>query len=181
MARTQHQTGRMDSQMENFFMKYSFILILLAGSMGQSCKPTAVSYQYSAPSRVEIPEDDKPKILFMTFFIQQKDNKTEIELTDSNVKYGTLKSENQDSKAQYRIYVAQLDKNMAEIAGFYIEHPLRKNVEYTNEENELVSKSIELAEAEFFIRTKLNEQSKHVQLNEIYEDQVLNSFVFNIR
>lgn len=155
--------------------------VLMAGVLVLACKRTHYTYGYAEPADKSGLSGGRPEILFATFVIRQRDTTTTMELREKNVVHGRLKATPENSGATDRLYVAVLDNNKSELSGFYIEHPLRKNVEYTNEANELAIKFIELREAEFFIRTPLDPQSRFVRVDDVRGDRVVSSFLFGIR
>lgn len=166
--------------MKMSWIGFGLLPVLMAGILFVACKRTPYAYNYTEPADEHRGGDGRPKLLFMTFVIRQNDTATTVELKEKNVVDGQLKTRPGDSEASDRLYVALLNKDKTEIYGYYLKHPLRKNVEYTGEGNELATKFVELNEAEFFIRTTLEAGSAFLRLDDVREGRVVNSFLFCI-
>ncbi|MBX2966052.1 MAG: hypothetical protein KF845_07895 [Cyclobacteriaceae bacterium] len=155
------------------------ILFFLIGCCLAACKQVPHHYAYSKSVGAAEPVV-RPAILFVIFNMEQRDGITEMTIMDKKVVEGALKSAPESSTAHDRVYVAQLNKDKMEIAGFYMEHPLRKNVEYTNEANELTTKFVEFNGAEFFIRVSVNPDCVYLRLDDVRGSEVVKSFLFNL-
>lgn len=158
--------------------KLSFCALFLLSGMLLSCKSSHYDYSYTTN---DDSTEKAPEILFATFIVQHVDSTTTIELKDTRITQGNLKNQPANSHATDRVYVAQLRDDKTEISGFYVDHPLRKNIEYINERDELTTKYIELAEAEFFVRVPMAENCRFLRLDEVRGARVVNSFVFDAR
>lgn len=91
--------------------------------------------------------------------------KNNIELVEKTKTNGKIKNDYQnpiDSENYLTIDVYENDKLINTLV---IEHPLYKRVEYSDGKT-LISKSVELNMAEFFIRLQLNENSHQLKISE---------------
>ncbi|MDD5571475.1 MAG: hypothetical protein PHD97_10030 [Bacteroidales bacterium] len=112
------------------------------------------------------------ELLFINFKITKDtlSGKTEILLLNKNTVNGTLKK-NQDKNNEniFNDYLQCIftNKKNDTVEVQIIEHPLIKQIEYVDSNNQLGRKNIKIKEAEFFIRITNNASIEKLTINEI--------------
>ncbi|MBX2901331.1 MAG: hypothetical protein KF775_16880 [Cyclobacteriaceae bacterium] len=120
------------------------------------------------------------RLLFATFKIARDSNATVITLMSKHLVKGTHKSDPETSTATNRLQVVQLNQDGTELTGYYLGHPLRKNVEYLNEHQEYSTRWVELPEAEFFIRVALEPTCVYLVVYEVNGSDKLKLLSVNV-
>lgn len=123
-----------------------------------------------------------PKMIFLTFSIKADSLRgNQINLIDKKVVDGKPKSEPENSYLQNRVVIKQLNAQQQDLSIFSIDHPLLKKVEYLNDQGSFETKALNLKEAEFFVRTSLNENAKFIRVDEIVNNKNSASVTFKIK
>lgn len=158
----------------------AYLLVLLCVMvLLEACKP--VSYQYTYQESAQTNEQAAlPQILFMSFTMRKDSSESVVTMLEKKILKGVLKSDPESSMADDRLYVVQLTKERTTLSGYYLDHPLRKNMEYINEQQEYKTRWVELEEAEFFIRVALDPACAYIVLYEMKGMEVEKSFLFSI-
>lgn len=171
-------SNRYDQNAHAFWVFYLLEVVCLA-ILIQSCKPVSYQYTYQEPTQT-YEQAALPQILFMTFAIKKDSGESVVTLLEKKTLKGVLKSGMESSTAEDRIFVVQLSKEKTELSGYYLEHPLRKNMEYLNEQQEYETRWVELEEAEFFIRVALDPACAYIGLYEMKGMVREKSFLFSV-
>jgi hypothetical protein len=101
-------------------------------------------------------------------------------LIEKRVVEQRLKAEPANSNDPDRLVVKQLNTELKELAICAVDHPLRKNVEYTDDMGRLGIKKIILKEGEFFVRVTLQEKTQYIRVEEIVADIKITETTFTI-
>ena len=112
--------------------------------------------------------DNTNQILFLSFIIKQTTPQNELRLKDKIVAQGRLKKDfEQTASPTDKNYLKfTFSGSSAGTSDYYIQHPLYKELEFTDEKGRLERKLQVLDSAEFFIRTPLLENVKTVTVTE---------------
>lgn len=113
--------------------------------------------------------DNTTQILFLSFTIKQAAPQNELRLKDKIVAQGRLKKdfEQTANPADNNYLKFTFIGSSAGTPDYYVQHPLYKELEFTDEKGGLERKSLVLDSADFFIRTPLLENVKAVTVTEI--------------
>lgn len=111
-------------------------------------------------------------IAFLLFSIQKSKLDTKIILKSISKSEGIIKDKNIYSnfigdKLSFYFY----NQNIA-VDSFFLEHPLFKKVEYTDDENKFVSKQLDLDSTDFFIRIQLKNNYQTLKVTEQYHNKL---------
>lgn len=145
---------------------YFLCLISLWGCGAQS------STQSPAEVTQEKPVDE---ILFVMLKMTKTDSGNAVVITSTNIGKGTMKPEILrpiDSGNFLTVEIYQ-DGKRSDIR--HIEHPLLKNVEYVNENNQFSTQTVTLQEAEFFIRLQKKGTTK-IKIGETINHKTANQW-----
>src|SRR5262245_22948285 len=123
---------------------------LIASIIVCCCHPAQHTFQ---PPEAETAP---PKMVFMTFSIHNDSTtKSEIKLLSKKEADGKIKGLSPTVTSPTSLTVALLDRGGQVLVEEVVEHPLYREVEYTNDRNEFERKALNLKDAEFFVRIKL--------------------------
>ena len=151
--------------------------VLLLASLLYCCRQVQHTYQ---PPESETVED--AKAIFLSFSISaDSSGKNVIELISKKVTDGAVKGKPSATISTSYLIVSLLDKSGGVKVEEMVEHPLLREVEYTNEKNELAHKALNLKNAEFFVRLKLPSSADHVLVTEVVNQKKINSAEFPLR
>lgn len=140
------------------------------------CQPIAHSYQ---PPEQAVAN---PKMIFLTFSIQADSvEKNKIQLIGKKEADGPIKGKSPAASSSTHLVVSLVDRAGQVLLEETIEHPLLREVEYTNDKNEFERKALNLKNAEFFVRMKLPATADRVLITEVIKEQKVNSVEFNIK
>lgn len=141
------------------------------------CMHTRYTYQPAID-----PIISNPKMIFLTFSIKTDSLKgNQINLIDTKIVDGKPKSEPENSSLENRVVVKQLNEQQQDLSICSIDHPLLKKVEYLSDQSSFETKTINLREAEFFVRTSLNENAKFIRVEEIIDNKNIAFATFKIK
>jgi hypothetical protein len=121
------------------------------------------------PTKQEQPTD---YIVFLVFKMQKETDTNKITLIDQIIKPGIMKSEPEatiDSDTYLSIDLFQNNKLLKTIKK---EHPLYKHIEYTDDNNQLTSKNIEVEQDDFFIRIQKKSFPIQVKISEVIKNNL---------
>ena len=138
------------------------LFFILAVLFLSSCK--CVQKSRSDISNTQYPDS----ICFLVFNINKDStlNKSNINLISKIKTEGKIKSENQDNINSDNYLTIEVFEAGKLINTITINHPLYKNIEYVDDNNELKSKYIELEKNDFFIRLQQNAASTKIRISE---------------
>lgn len=106
-------------------------------------------------------------IVFLVFKMQQNDHKeNSIKLISQTQVTGKMKAEPENTAEKEHYLTIDLYQNKRLFKTIIKEHPLFKHVEYPDENNQYISKNIEVKEDEFFFRIQKNGQPIEVRISE---------------
>lgn len=151
-------------------MKQSTVtIILLFLLLAYACKTNNSSYRNKKNTKISndsAQNNSENFLFFLNFTIKSENSNTNsvIELLDKKVQKGSFKSQKNDTFENMLIF--DLYENNILIKSYSIEHPLYKNVEFVDDNNNLKTKSIKLTTAEFFIRMQTNHQKNSLKIFE---------------
>jgi hypothetical protein len=112
-------------------------------------------------------------IVFLVFKMQQNDQKdNSIELISQTQVSGKMKAEPENAAEKENYLTIDLYQNNHLFKTIIKEHPLFKHVEYPDENNQYVSKNIEVKEDEFFFRIQKNGQPIEVRISETLKNNI---------
>ncbi len=147
------------------------LLLILLVLLLFGCKPTSLTYLHQETQ----PSSSVESIVFLSFSIQKDTAASVILLIEKNIVTGSLKSAPEDSPAPDRLIISQLTSENKEINSSSIAHPLRKQVEFVNENQLFESKLVEQDHAEFFVRLGLTKESSYIRIDEIWGNEKIGS------
>lgn len=152
-------------------------ILLLASLAFYCCHSARHTYQPLEPQATE-----SPKMIFLSFSIQaDSSGKNIISLISKKEVDGATKVKPQVTASPNHLIISLLDKSGGTKGEEVIEHPLLREVEYTNEKNEFTSKALNLKNAEFFVRMKLPESADRVQVTEVINQKKVNQVEFPLK
>lgn len=122
-------------------------------------------------SKQEQPSDF---IVFLVFKMQKESDSisNSIQLIDQIIKPGKMKTGTEAESTIYSENYLTIDvyQNNQLLKTILKEHPLYKHIEYTDDNNHLTSKNIEVKQDDFFIRLQKNETPIQVKISEIVKN-----------
>lgn len=120
-----------------------------------------------------IQNNDKNEIVFLVLKISEDSiqGKNVIEFVSKTKTAGTIKDYRQDHNDYGNYLTIDVYEQNKLINTIIIEHPLYKRVEYFDG-NVLTSKSIELAEQDFFIRMQMTGKSTKIRIYETLKNTI---------
>ena len=149
---------------------------LLASVLLYCCQPAQHSYQ---PPQTETAP---PKMVFMTFSIHNDSTgKSELKLLSKKEADGKIKGKSPAVTSPTNLTISLLDGRGKVLVEEVIEHPLYREVEYTNDKNEFERKALNLKDAEFFVRINLPLTADRALVTEVIDQKKVNSVEFNIK
>ena len=152
-------------------------IILLASLTFYCCRPVRHTYEPLEPK-----ETESARMIFLSFSVQaDSSGKSVIQLISKKESDGTIKGKSPIVTSPTHLVVSLLDKSGTVKVEEIVEHPLLREVEYTNEKNELARKALNLKNAEFFVRMKLPSAADRIQVTEVINQKKINSSEFAIR
>jgi len=130
----------------------------------------------SAPiseDRISDLKNDPDGIAFLVLKMKKDSQsaKSDITLLSKTQTTGRIKNSADKPNSKNYLTIEVLDNNVL-FQTVFVNHPLYKTVEYTDENNQLTSKSITLNEAEFFVRLQTKSGRTKVR---IYETTLQNN------
>lgn len=143
-------------------MKYAVLLLVILCS----CSATKNT---SADNTTSITATDR--IAFVTFKITKGDSlhPSSLALVKTNITAGTFKQRhNEEDQFLNRLKIEVYEQGELR-STTVIEHPLYKDIEFTDSSNVLSMKHIELPEANFFVRLQLTGPSSRIKIIESLE------------
>ena len=121
-------------------------------------------------------------LTFLSFSVQaDSSGKSIVQLISKKETDGTIKGKPPVTPPPTRLVISLLDKSGGVKVEEIVDHPLFREVEYTNEKNELSRKALNLKNAEFFVRMNLPLSADRVQVTEVINQEKINSSEFAIR
>jgi len=106
--------------------------------------------------------------------------KNKITLINKKITAGSTKPAAEKIIRANHLSISLLNRNRQVLETATIEHPLFKEVEYTQDNGEFTRKTLNLKHAEFFIRIKLSHDAEWVIVDEIINQKKMNSVEFNV-
>lgn len=156
-------------------LKTSALLIAL---MLVGCRP-AIQHTYQPPAASSV---SNAKLIFLTFTVTTDSNgNNNVQLVSKKETDGNIKVNQQLENPLKYMIVSLLSQEHTVLEEQIVEHPLYKEVEYTNDKKEFERKALNLKEAEFFVRMKLPEAAAFVTVTEVIEKNKVNSVEFNLK
>ncbi|WP_309642149.1 hypothetical protein [Flavobacterium sp.] len=110
------------------------------------------------------------EIVFAVFKMTKKANQNTIEIISTTKSNGKMKPEIERPIDSENYLTLEIFENDNLVQTKRVEHPLLKNVEYLNDNNQYVSKQVDLDDAEFFIRLQKKEGFTKVRIWETLKD-----------
>jgi hypothetical protein len=157
----------------------SIYLLIGFALAGISCKKSNYTYQYQKDSTKNTVES---QIAFLTFLaIDRADSSAFIELTNQKRVEGTFKDQPIASKSPNRLEIKLLTDNKQELSSYEVSHPLLKEVEYSDSNNQLISKVVKLKKEEFFVRVTLPSNVVLVRIDEIKDNKLIGNTFFKLK
>jgi hypothetical protein len=151
--------------------------MLLTSLTFYGCKPVQHTYEPLEPI-----EPNSTRLIFLSFSVQaDSSGKSIIRLISKKETDGTIKGNSPIISSPTHLIVSLLNKSGIVKVEEIVEHPLHREVEFTNEKNELDRKALNLKNAEFFVRMKLPLSAERVQVTEVINDKKINSVEFAIK
>ena len=142
-------------------MTKTILLLLIALS---SCAPT------KAPQDNPSITAPTEQIVFLNLKIQKAPNGNKITLLSKTKTTGKIKQNPQKPRSQEYLTIEVFNNNTL-YQTTYNTHPLYKNIEYADEQNQLTTKSIQLDQDEFFIRLQTKSGQTKVRIYETLKDK----------
>jgi hypothetical protein len=153
-------------------------LFLMLLSVFFGCLNTQ-KHSYQPPALSENPVEG---MMFLTFVIRADSTLGKrIELRGKTIVHEQLQSEPENSEAENRILISQFGSKLQKLSFTVVEHPLFRRVEYENEKRELQTKSLNLKDAQFFVRVTLFTQTEYILVEEELQNKIVYRTTFNIR
>lgn len=166
------------------FYYFSFIFIslsLAACSVNKKKTPANTSPVTELEEIIEV--NSTPQIIFMNFELSSPINgEITANLVNTIITEGKIKgSKNSAREIKIEDLVCKgLDKNGKVIQSLSYDNPMKKNIEYVNDEGELEKKQITLNETYFSIRMQLNPNTKSIALERFAPDNSTTLITFEI-
>ncbi len=120
---------------------------------------------------VQPPADE---IVFVVFKVTKNAARNVIAIISTAKSYGKMKAEIEKPISSENYLTIEIFQNERLVQTKRVEHPLLKYVEYPNENNQYVSKQLDLDEAEFFIRLQKKQGSTKIRISETLKNKSIN-------
>ena len=117
---------------------------------------------------VKSPTDE---IVFVVFKMTKNANQNTIAIISTTKTSGKMKPEIERPISSENYLTLEIFENDKLVQTKRVEHPLHKNVEYLNDNNQYVSKQVDLDDAEFFIRLQKKAGFTKVRIWETLKDK----------
>lgn len=157
--------------------KHRLVVFILVGS-SVACHQSAHTYQYQSPQEKS---STASAFLFLSFRATERlDSAALIELIDQKRIAGSFKDNSIPSQSVNRLEIKLLDENQQELRSYQVDHPLLKQIEYTDERNQFVAKIVRSKKEEFFLRVTLPHAVVLVRVDEIKENKKVGQTFFKL-
>ena len=150
-------------------MRFPF---LLAVSLLLLVACRSAKHTYQPP---EEPVEAPPKMIFLSFKIHRDSVGGTITLIDKKAVDGKIKGIPQTTENPNHLVISIVGKNHLVLNTEKLPHPLFRDVETTNSKGEFEHKTVNLTEAEFFVRMRLPDGSDWVLVEEFVGNKRINS------
>jgi hypothetical protein len=114
-------------------------------------------------------EEITDKIVFMMFNIRHDSvrQKSIVTLLEQKPVAGTIKEKPQDEHRPDNYLLAEVCRDTTVLQTIILEHPLYKQVEFINGEQQFAKKEVMLPQAEFFLRLQLRGRGLELRVSEV--------------
>jgi hypothetical protein len=127
------------------------------------------------------PEELRDQMMFVVFQIQsQKPGKNKIVMVNKTITQGRLKSDFSTGNTSSYLHITIWNGDEV-LYSSRMDHPLLKDAEYTKPNGEYSRKTIDLDEAEFFIRCKYYTNAESVVVEEVVNGNKIQAVEFKIK
>jgi len=151
-----------------FSILFSAVLFFTACSASKHAHTASKDATPSvSPGHQELTGNPAADSIVFFFFTAKQDtgeSKLEIDLQEIRTVKGKLKKDFTDEhiSAKHKLKIAFLDKNREVKKEGYIEHPLKRSIEYLDENNQFKWATLNETKSEFMIRTIYNRDYKYI-------------------
>ena len=150
-------------------MKQTIAILWLAMLTSSCAVRTAAADNNSFTS-----EEEKSNILFVVFKIKKGTTKSTIEIVSTTISEGKLKKQPEDTLDSNQFVEIEVTSGNNAFQLVKINHPLYKDIEYSNSNGELKKKRVEVNEDTFFVRFQLKGAAATLRIKEKLENSMTN-------
>lgn len=150
-------------------MKYKIALLWLAMLISSCAARTAPTENNSVRS-----EEAQSNIVFVVFKIKKGTTKSVIEMVSTTISEGKLKKQPESPLESSQFVEIEVNSRNNVLQAIKINHPLYKDIEYSNDHGELEKKRVEVNEDTFFIRFQVKGTSATLRIKEKLDNSATN-------
>jgi ABC-type uncharacterized transport system permease subunit len=156
------------------YRKYYLLLLVLLFSFCGASKSSNEHTEMTSKSSAD-------EIVFVVFKMQKGSNRNSIEIITTTKATGKMKADLLRPIDPENHLTLEIIENNQIVKTLHLEHPLKKIVEYLNENNQYVSKQVTADEGEFFIRIQKKAGQSKIRVLETFNGTTKNELqTFNL-